>query len=77
MAVIHGSVLHSSGRRIDHAWVEIGNDEIVDRTCGIPSEIPKESYVRKTQSVEEARYSLKQALQNVVKSGHWGPWHKP
>jgi hypothetical protein len=77
VAVIHGSVFHSSGRRIDHAWVEIGDDEVVDGCCGIASEIAKEDYVKKTQAVEEARYSVEQALEHGVKSGHWGPWHKP
>ena len=77
VAVVHGSVLQSSGRRIDHAWVEIGDDEVIDRSCGIAAEIAKEDYVAKTQAVEEARYSVEQALEQGVKSGHWGPWHKP
>jgi hypothetical protein len=76
VAVVHGSVLHSSGRRIDHAWVEIGDQEVIDRCCGNSSEIAKKDYVKKTQAVEEARYSVEEAMVLGVKSGHWGPWHK-
>ena len=77
VTVIHGSVLQSSGNRIDHAWVELGDDKVIDRCSAVDLDIAKEDYVRKTQAVEEARYSVEQALVRAVKSGHWGPWHKP
>jgi len=77
VAVIHGSVRHSSGRRIDHAWVEIGDDQVIDRCCGDASEFVKEDYVRKAQAIEEVRYSVEEALEHGARSGHWGPWHKP
>jgi hypothetical protein len=37
----------------------------------------KDDYVKRTQATEEVRYSVEEALELGVKSGHWGPWHKP
>jgi hypothetical protein len=77
VAVVHGSVVQASGRRIDHAWVEIGDDEVIDRCCGNAFEMAKDDYVKRAQATEEVRYSVEEALVLGVRSGHWGPWHKP
>ncbi len=70
--VIHGTVISlKEGRRIDHAWVEVGND-VVDPTQGV--RLPKERWYRITEAKVDADYSSVEALVYMARSGHQGPW---
>ena len=78
--LVHGSVVPKRGtaanRRIDHAWVEVNGDTVVESSNGHNITISKAEYVERTDAVEDARYTLEESYKKLNESGHCGPWHK-
>ena len=78
--LVHGTVVPRLGsaaqKRIDHAWVEINGDIVVDNSNGNDITITKVEYFEMLDAVEEARYTLQDAYREQNKTGHLGPWHK-
>ena len=78
--LVHGSVVPRLGnaahKRIDHAWVEINGDTIIDNSNGNAVTISKAEFFKLLDAVEDARYTLQDAYREQNKSNHLGPWHK-
>ena len=78
--LVHGTVVPRLGsaanKRIDHAWVEINGDTVIDNSNGNSVTISKAKFFKLLDAVEEARYTLKDAYREQNKTGHLGPWHK-
>ncbi len=71
--VVHGTVKFVTGRRGDHAWIEKRN-QVIDPTIGLVT--TKEHYYDMLEAVPEARYSEVEAIRNMMRCSHHGPWHK-
>lgn len=70
--LVHGEGTGRSGR-IGHAWLEHG-DTFFDPVAG--GGMALERCERMHRIVAHARYSLKQAAEAVISTGHYGPWHE-
>ncbi len=73
--LVHGYITDrvKTGRTIDHAWVEKGNevyDPVMDKRY------PKQAYYGLFGVEAEKVYNSKEALDLGSKYGHYGPWHK-
>lgn len=78
MILVHGMVTGQGkleGKRFDHAWVEIG-DVVLDNANGNNIAMRKEQYYKLggIDINELQRYTKDEALVNMVKNKHWGPW---
>jgi len=71
--VVHGKITNFQDSRIDHAWIEIG-DEVIDPTAGV--KMNKIRYYSITKAEADAKYSEIDTLVNAVRSGNGGPWTK-
>ena len=78
--LVHGTIVSRLGnaadRRIDHAWVEVNGDTVVERSNGNDITISKAEYFELLQAVEDARYTLEESYKEFNKFSHYGPWHK-
>ena len=78
--LVHGTIVPKLGpaasRRIDHAWVEVNGDTVVESSNGRNITTSKAKYVELIQAVEDARYTLEEAYRELNRTGHCGPWHK-
>lgn len=65
------------GKRFSHAWNEIG-DVVIDYSNGKKVVMRKGQYYALGNIVQEPgqfqRYTQEQALENMAKYRHWGPW---
>ena len=72
--IVHGTVFSlKAGRRIVHAWVEVG-DEVVDPTVGV--RMNKEKWYRLVQAKPDRRYTWMKAAGMMCRTKHWGPYEK-
>jgi hypothetical protein len=88
LTLVHGVVSGQGpleGRRIDHAWIEVEERApgfpisiwlVVDRSMGRNLVLPREVYYRAGQiELDECRrYTPEEAMIEMVRSQHWGPW---
>ena len=78
--LVHGTIVPRLGdaadRRIDHAWVELNGDTVIERSNGNDIEMSKQRFVDLLQAVEEARYSVEETYKKLSRTKHCGPWHK-
>ena len=75
IAVVHGTV-HPKWhpRPYLHAWIEAGGrcfDWQMNSTVG---SLPKEEFYTEYRPDKMKRYTRQQAVQNMIKTGHHGPW---
>lgn len=75
--LVHGDVIPTcgpdKGRRINHAWVEMG-DDVLEVSNGQKLQRKKEVYYRTFQARDRIRYRLLNAQLEYAKSMHYGPW---
>ena len=70
--LIHGEVNGPHGiNRMGHAWLE-SDGLIYDPVLDIA--LPRAIYIQKCNGIEFNRYTIKEAAQQVIQSGHYGPW---
>lgn len=75
--LVHGDVVPISGpekgRRINHAWVEVGEDawEVSNEQS---LRYAKSDYYRGFQARDRVRYPFRDAQFEYAKSMHYGPW---
>jgi hypothetical protein len=78
--LVHGTIVpgrdDAAGKRIDHAWVELNGDTVVERSNGNDITMGKDEYCRLLQAVEDARYTLEETYREMNRANHFGPWHK-
>ena len=65
------------GRRFEHAWNEKGNT-VIDNSNGQKTVMNKKQYYKLAGVVKKAgayaSYNHEEALVNMLKEYHWGPW---
>jgi hypothetical protein len=83
LLLCHGTPLgtggDAEGLRYGHAWVEDPErDVVIEKSNGNDSIIPRDLYyeVGSIDADEVTRYSYEEALENAVRSGHYGPWEE-
>ena len=69
--LVHGTIF-SSGKRIQHAWVDLGTGYIWEPITG--SYIPEDFWIENYSAQEEARYSPEEAAVMAVRTMNFGPW---
>jgi len=84
LTLVHGVVSGQGpleGRRIGHAWVEVSTSHeeislVVDRSQGQNLVLMRGDYYRLGQidPNECKRYTPEEAIIEMVRSEHWGPW---
>lgn len=83
--LVHGSVVTRaqslSGKRIDHAWVEIerpGKCVVFEFASNKEEAKEKIAWTSDLQAKEEKRYTPEEAKQEAyrVSPPHYGPWHR-
>ena len=77
--LVHGVVTGQgaiNGIQYGHAWVEDG-DTVIDNTLrGDLRRLPKQLYYRIGNINITRKYTYNQALENLIKYEHYGPWDK-
>jgi len=77
LCLVHGSVVPlggpQQGTRIDHAWIEIGQD-VMEVSLGQKLRFPKERYEATFHAHVRVRYSHTEAIWRHLESGNYGPW---
>lgn len=74
--LVHGFItdrIGDTGHTIDHAWVE-KDGEVYDPV--LDKSYPTDIYEALTGAEEIIRYEYIKTLNNIQKTGHWGPWHE-
>ncbi len=75
--LVHGSVVPQvgpdAGRRIDHAWVETG-DQTIEVHGGRSAAVARDHYYEVTQARVRVRYNPFEALTHLLRNRHYGPW---
>ena len=61
------------GIKHGHAWVELG-DKVIDKSNGNNLCMDKDVYYRIGKIENVKRYSRKEAISNLIKTEHFGPW---
>lgn len=80
--LVHGVVNGQgslAGRRIGHAWVEVDDGPVVmvvDVSNDRHLVMPRDAYYQLGRVVPEEcrRYTPEEAIIEMVRSRHWGPW---
>ena len=74
--LVHGSVFSTYfKRRIDHAWVELGNgDVVIDTTINFTGQSDK--YYALAKAKVDAKYTQKEMIAAAVQAKTYGPWKK-
>jgi len=78
--LVHGLVTGQGkiqGVRYTHCWLENGND-VIDKSNGKELKLPKRIYYNfgKIKEKDLVRYTPKQAFEQMVSTGVYGPWDK-
>lgn len=78
LTLVHAMVTGDSGKRFPHAWIE-KNGTVYDDSNGNHYVMPVEKYykaakVNAKDKGEYATYSDEQAMKNMARNKHWGPW---
>lgn len=74
--VVHGEVSGQgvlAGINYDHAWIEKGED-VIDDSNGRHIVIPKVLYYAIGHIHKVKKYTPKEALSKMLKTGHYGDW---
>ena len=75
--LVHGSVVPQvgpdAGRRIKHAWVEAG-DQAIEAHGGKSATVARDHYYEVTQARVRVRYNPFEALTQLLRNRHYGPW---
>ncbi len=69
--LIHGSIQGEDNPRIGHAWVDTGEGiyaPVIDK------DLPYDFWIRFAKPIEEVRYTKTEAMIQMLRSKHWGPW---
>jgi hypothetical protein len=62
------------GKRIEHAWCELG-DQVADLAQPVGARlVPRESYYRVIRPEVSRRYTLEEALVLSIRTRNHGPW---
>ena len=69
--VVHGKVTNGKNERLDHAWIEQGN-EVIDPTVDVY--VDKIEFYAITKAEADAKYTSTQTLINAARTKHGGPW---
>jgi len=72
--LVHGTIQRDPNPRIDHAWVEFDEDQVLDPVLGFT--MPKDAYMRWANAEERVRYTKKETQTLILEHEHWGPWDK-
>jgi len=74
--LVHGTLINPwDGRQISHAWVEL-DGYIFDWQTQHTDPLTINEFIRRWQPSSIKRYSKEEALINVIKFEHFGPWHE-
>lgn len=74
--LVHGLVTGQGslqGVRYGHAWIEQG-DTVIDLSNGRNLRLPKVVYYAIGHCEPKCTYTAKQAMDKMLKTGHFGPW---
>ncbi len=75
--LVHGSVVPGfgpdAGRRINHAWVETG-DQALEVSGGRDVPVARNEYYETAQAQVRIRYNPLEALTEFLRNRHFGPW---
>lgn len=72
--IVHGTVVGGPDRKtMGHAWLEL-DGEVADPTIGV--RLKKEDYYKAFEAKPDTKYTEQQALVNMVRNRHYGPWTK-
>ncbi len=73
--LVHGTVLSGRlGKRIGHAWCELG-DDIVDLAMPVGvRDFKRDQYYRVLQPEVSRRYPTEHAVFLFLRNGHYEPW---
>lgn len=58
----------------DHAWIELGDDVVLDVANGSTDVVRREVYYAAGTVRDVVRYTREQARAAMVETGHYGPW---
>lgn len=61
--------------RQGHAWLEVDGRKVLDQELGLLETV--EAYYAFWKPTEIKRYTLRRAVREVIRSGHYGIWHGP
>lgn len=67
---------HLKGKAFGHAWLELGDDLVVDCANGRENLVRKSVYYQAGKCRRIKRYTREEAAAAMLKHGHFGPWHK-
>jgi hypothetical protein len=76
LTLVHGTVLGTGpiqDIRFTHAWVELG-DHVYEVANGHCVRMRAELYYRMGRVENVRRYTVTEALVEMLRTGHWGPW---
>ena len=80
LELIHGNPTGSGrieGIEFAHAWIELSDESgmmVIDFSNGRDAIAPAPLYYRHGKITETVRYGREEAIREMVKSGHYGPW---
>jgi hypothetical protein len=78
LILAHGILLHpDTGEPFAHAWVEcsgwVGQAGFLNGEKGVYG-LPWENFAERMRPQDVTRYTVRQALEENNRSGHYGPW---
>lgn len=74
--LVHGTLTNPwDGKQLSHAWVEL-DGYIFDWQTQHTDPLTINEFIRRWQPSGIKRYSKEEALINVIKFEHFGPWHE-
>jgi len=79
--LVHGIATgqgHIKGIKHYHSWLEINGNTVVDLSNGRTIIMPTKEYydIGHIDETGLSRYSYKEALDNLLSYGHYGPWEQ-
>jgi hypothetical protein len=77
--LVHAQVWGEGVGWHDHAWCEeslgfFGVEIVVDQSNGLNIRMPKDAYYNLGRVSSVRRYTFEQALEQMNRTGHYGPW---
>lgn len=63
-----------AGMKIGHAWVELSEDLVIDKSNGNDIIMRREKYYLLGDITKVVKYTHQEALENMLKFRHFGPW---
>ena len=71
--LIHGMVTNIEGKTFPHAWNEL-RGMVIDNSQGKAVSMPVAKYYDLMSVENTAKYSRTEALRQMGRNRHWGPW---